>query len=104
MCSKPPYCEVICSLRHGGGLRPRVFTGRGLPSSRLLFLGSDAWRSPANGAGGAQELHCKNFFGFRVLFVKRKALSLDRIFPRASCARSFLHITLVENRPLVRHL
>jgi hypothetical protein len=82
---------VIHSPWHGGRTRLRVIAVRGLPSNRLSFLG-DAWRMPTSGGRGAQGLHCKIFFYFRVLFVKRKALSLDRRFPRASCARAFLHI------------
>jgi hypothetical protein len=74
-------------LRDGPWLR--IVAGKGLPSSRLWFLGGKAWRTPAKSGGGAQGLLCMNLFCLRVLFVKRKDLSLDRRFPRACVEKVF---------------
>jgi hypothetical protein len=91
-CSKPSSDEVMCSPWFEGGLWLKIFAGMGLPSNWSLLLGGDAWRTPASGRGGVLGLYCKIYFCSRVLFVKRKALSLNRRFHRANCARAFLHI------------
>jgi hypothetical protein len=84
-CSKP-LCHKWCR----GGPWLRVFAGKGLPSNKSSFLGGE-WRTLASGGGGAQGPHCKIYFCSRVLFVKRKPLSLDRRSPRATIVRIFLH-------------
>jgi hypothetical protein len=81
-CSKLLGREVIHSPWFGGGPQLHIIAGRGLPSSRSLFLGGNAWRTPASGEEDAQRLICKIFFGSRVFCIKRMALSLDRRSPR----------------------
>jgi hypothetical protein len=89
--SKRPSGEVIHSTQLGGGPRQKIVIGRGLPSSWSLFLGGDAWRTPARCGGDARGLHCWNILYPRVLCVKRKPLSLDRRFSRDRTVRAFLH-------------
>jgi hypothetical protein len=89
-CLKLSCYEVIRSPWLGSGPWPRIIAARGLPSSRSLFLGGDVWRTPATSGRGAQGLHCKFFICSRVLYVKRRALSLDRRFPRTRIVGAFL--------------
>jgi hypothetical protein len=82
-CSSPHRREVIPSSRRSGGSWWLLVVGRGLPSSRPLLLGGIAWRMPAKGDNDTQGLDCKLSFSSRVVFVKSKAFSTDRRFPRA---------------------
>jgi hypothetical protein len=52
-CSKSLSHEVMCSPWLRGGPWQRIVVGRELPSSKLLFLDGDAWRTPARSGGGA---------------------------------------------------
>jgi hypothetical protein len=88
-CSKSLSHEVMCSPWLRGGPWQRIVVGRGLPSSKHLFLDGDAWRTPVMSGGGAQGLCCKNLFSLRVLCVKRKDLSLHMRFPRACIVKVF---------------
>jgi hypothetical protein len=72
----------------------QIIAGKELPSSRLRFLGGIAWRTPASGGGDTRGLDCFIFFGSRVVCVKRKALSVDRRFPRTRIERAFLNLYL----------
>jgi hypothetical protein len=78
------------------GLNPllQIIVGKELPSSRLRFLGGIAWRTPASGDGDTRGLDCFIFFGFRVVCVKRRALSVDRRFSRTRIERAFLNLYL----------
>jgi hypothetical protein len=76
--SKSSHREVMCSPQRLGGPWVRHVVGRGLPSCWPLLLGSNASRMPARGGGGALGLDCKVTFSFRVLFIKKSALSTDR--------------------------
>jgi hypothetical protein len=82
-CSSPCRREVMRSPRRSGGPWWLLVVGRGLPSSRPLLLGGFAWRTPAKGDRDAQGLDCKLSYSSRVVFVKSKAFSIDRRFPRA---------------------
>jgi hypothetical protein len=92
-CSKPLCYEVIRSPWLRGGPRLWIIARRGLLSSRSLFLGGDALRTPARSGGGAQGLHCMYFFCFRVLCVKKKGL-IFKLFLRTRLARTFLKLYL----------
>jgi hypothetical protein len=70
----------------------RIIAGRGIPSNRSMFLGSDAWRTPARSGGGSLGLHWKIFFCCRMLYVKERPYILDRRSPRTIFPRAFLHI------------
>jgi hypothetical protein len=87
-CSKLPSLEVMCSPWLGGGPRRRSNAGRGLPSSWPLFLGGDAWRTPAIGGGDTQGRNRFSFPCCRVFFVKSEGLSSNTRLARASDART----------------
>ncbi|XP_047085458.1 uncharacterized protein LOC124696841 [Lolium rigidum] len=67
-----------------GGQRRRICAGKGRSSILVLFLGGDAWRTPASGGGGIQGLDCFSSFCSQVFYVKRQALSSNIRFFRAS--------------------
>jgi hypothetical protein len=87
-----PRSDVFPWLRDGPWMR--IIAGKGLPSSRLSFLGGDAWRMPTRSGRGAQGPDCMYLFYSRVICVRRNALSLDRRFPRASFVRTILKLYL----------
>jgi hypothetical protein len=72
-CSKPLCYEAIRFLWLGGGPRLRIFVGRGLPSSRPLLLGGDAWRTLTRSGGDAHGLNCFESLCSRVFLVKSKS-------------------------------
>jgi hypothetical protein len=61
--------EVMRSPWPGSGPRWQINAGRGLLSSWSLFLGGDAWGTPARSGRGAQGLDCFRSSSSRVLFV-----------------------------------
>jgi hypothetical protein len=50
--------QVICPWWLGGGQRRWFFVGRGHSSILVLFLGGDAWRTPARSGGDALGFDC----------------------------------------------
>jgi hypothetical protein len=91
-CSKLSGHEVICSPWLESGPQRQINAGRRLPSNWPLFLGGDAWRTPAMCGGGTEGLDCFISFSSRVLCVKSKVLSSNSRFSRASDARTFVQI------------
>jgi hypothetical protein len=91
-CSKLPGHEVMRSPWLGSGPRRQINVGRGLPSSWPLFLGGNAWRTPAKCGGGTEGLDCFRSSSSRVLCVKSRVLSSNSRFPRARDARTFVEI------------
>jgi hypothetical protein len=91
-CSKLPGHEVMRSPWLGSGPRRQINVGRGLPSSWPLFLGGNAWRTPAKCGGGTDGLDCFRSSSSRVLCVKSRVLSSNSRFPRARDARTFVEI------------
>jgi hypothetical protein len=89
-CSKPPIRKVTCSPRVEGGPLLQIVVGKGLPSSRLRFLGGFAWRTPTSGDGDARGLDCNFSFGSRVVCLKRMALFVDRRSHMTRLERDFL--------------
>jgi hypothetical protein len=87
-CSKLPGHEVMRSPWPGSGPRRQINSGRGLPSSWPLFLGGDAWRTPAGSGGDTEGLDCITSFSSRVFLVKSEGLSSNSRFSRASDART----------------
>jgi hypothetical protein len=62
----------------------RIFAGLGCSGICALFLGGDAWRTPATCGGDAQGLDCVFIFSSRVFSERWQALSSNYWFFRAS--------------------
>jgi hypothetical protein len=88
--STTPCHQVVCPRWLGDGLRLRNFVGREPLSTLFLFLGGNAWRTPASGGGGTQGLDCLESLCSKVFSVKSKALSSNTRFLRESVARAFV--------------
>jgi hypothetical protein len=74
-----------CSPRWlGDGRWQRFLAGREPTSCLFLFLGGDAWRTPAFGGGGTPVLDCFGSIRCRVFFIICKPLSSNTRFVRAS--------------------
>jgi hypothetical protein len=77
------HLQVVCPRRCEEGWCFGLIVGKKRKSSIPLLdlCAASAWRSPASGGEEAQALDCLVYFCARVLFVKRKALSLiSRLF------------------------
>jgi hypothetical protein len=78
------HCHQVVRPRWlRGGQRWWCIAGRGYSSFLVLFLGGDAWRTPATCGRGTSGLDCFFIFSPRVWFVKVQALSSNFLVLRA---------------------
>jgi hypothetical protein len=76
----------------GDGSWQRFLAEREPTSCLFLFLGGDAWRTPAFGSGGTPVLDCFGSIRCRVFFTICKPLSSNTRFVRASVVRDLLQM------------
>jgi hypothetical protein len=82
--------HVVRPRWYGGKLRQRTHAGREPPSYLLLFLGGNAWRTPAIIGGVTQGVDCVHLCNSRVFVESCKALSSNSWLLKAIDARALL--------------
>jgi hypothetical protein len=89
------FHQVVCPRWSTGVQRRRIFAGVGCSSICALFLGGNAWGTPASGGGASQGPGRFSFYCLGVLVVKCEGLFSNIRFLRARVVKG---LSVICNR------